>query len=162
VALASGGLAVLGAVTARGPSRSLFLSGLLFAVVVILLSGTRGALVGIAAMAVVAIVLAIYQGRLSGRALVIAAIGLAVVSIVAAAAGIRQTSAIQRIIDYVTNVRLDGLASEATPLRVQMCEGVSGPSRHPHGSDTGRLPMSRLRPLAPAYHSRASGISMAI
>lgn len=124
VALAAGFLATIGVVYARSNWRYLFLVGPVLAAVAVLLSGTRGAVVAMAAMAGAALAVAIAMRLVTRRILLVGGVVTLAVFGVAMAAGAGQTSGMQRVLVDIADVLHAGLpADNSTTLRLQMYQG---------------------------------------
>lgn len=124
VALAAGYLALIGLVYVKSPSRYLFLLGPLLAAMAVTLSGTRGALVAFVVMAVIAVAAAGVMRMIRLRTFVIVGASALVVLAIGFAAGLGQTSGVQRVMLDIANVLQTGLpADESTAIRLSMYQG---------------------------------------
>jgi O-antigen ligase len=124
VALLVGFCSPIGFVWGRGYSRYLFLLGPLLAMVAVLLSGTRGAVVAIVAMLSAAAIIAVFVGLISSRKM---GIGLGVVILIGASTlllGAGQISGVQRVLSDISEVLRFGLPTDtSTSDRLQMYLG---------------------------------------
>ena len=124
LALSVGFLALLGVVLGRGPVRWLFLVAPLLAIVAVLLSGTRGAVVALVVMSGTAVLAGVMVRMISLRHFAIGAVVLVVVLAGAWLAGAGQTSGVQRVMTDIADVLRTGLPTDSsTSLRLQMYEG---------------------------------------
>ncbi len=125
VALVVGFIAVLGVIYTKGVTRYLYLAGPAFAAVAVLLSGTRGAVLAIAAMAGLALLLALAMRLISRRVLFAGGLAAILVMAVAIAGGVLETSGVQRVLLDMTAIAQEGgvPTDESTSERMQMYTG---------------------------------------
>ncbi len=124
VALLVGFIACAGMVSGLGKARFIFLAGPLLASVAVILSGTRGAVVAIAAMIAVAGVLIMVLRLVSARYAFIAIGVLVVAGAAAAFLGASQLSGIQRVLTDMSDVFTSGVPTDySTDIRLNMMRG---------------------------------------
>lgn len=124
VALLVGFMACAGLIAKGGKWRFLFLMGPALATVAVVLSGTRGAVVAIAAMLAVAFIMLVAQRLVSIKAALVSLLALAVGGAVALWLGADELSGIQRVLLDMANVVQTGLPTdESTSIRLQMLTG---------------------------------------
>ena len=124
MALSVGFLALTGVLFWRSPVRWLFLLGPVLAAVAVLLSGTRGALVALAAMTGTAIIVGLLVRLVSVRQFAIGAVGITVLVAVAGLAGAGQTSTVQRMMADIADLfEVGSLTDSSISLRLQMYQG---------------------------------------
>ena len=124
VAMLAGFLACAGLVGKVTPWRFLFLLGPVFATIAVVLSGTRGAVVAIAAMLVVAAIGLVVLRVVSVKRALIALAVLVVGGAVALLLGASQFSGIQRVLIDIGEVLQHGVPTdESTAIRLQMISG---------------------------------------
>jgi O-antigen ligase len=124
VALLVGFLACAGLVGKFARWRFLFLLGPVFATIAVVLSGTRGAVVAIAAMLFVAAMGLVVLRLISVKKALIALVVLVVGGAVALLLGASQLSGIQRVLIDMAEVLQNGVPTdESTAIRLQMISG---------------------------------------
>lgn len=124
VVLLVGFTACAGLIAKTGWSRLFFLVAPLLATVAVILSGTRGAVVAIAVMIVVAGVMLVALRLVSWRSTMLAMAVLIVVGVIAAFLGASQLSGVQRVLIDMRDVLNGSLPTdEATAIRLQMLTG---------------------------------------
>lgn len=124
VALLAGFMACAGLIAKGGKWRFLFLMGPALATVAVVLSGTRGAVVAIAAMLAVAFIMLVAQRLVSIKAALISLLVLVVGGAVALWLGADELSGIQRVLLDMADVVQTGLPTdESTAIRLQMLTG---------------------------------------
>lgn len=124
VALLVGFLACVGFAGAAGRVRYVFLLGPLLATVAVVLSGTRGAVVAVAAMCLAAGIVSVMVRLVPVRTAMLAALGLVVAGALALLLGASQLSGIQRVLIDVAEVLQTGLPTdESTFIRLSMLRG---------------------------------------
>lgn len=124
VALLVGFLACAGLVGKLALWRFLFLLGPVLATIAVVLSGTRGAVVAIAAMLVVAAIGLVVLRLISVKKALIALVVLVVGGAVALLLGASQLSGIQRVLIDMAEVLQNGVPTdESTAIRLQMISG---------------------------------------
>lgn len=124
VALLVGFIACAGLVGKVSLWRFLFLLGPVFATIAVVLSGTRGAVVAIAAMLAVAAIGLVVLRLVSFKKALIALVVLVVGGAVALLLGAGQLSGIQRVLLDVADVLQNGVPTdESTAIRLQMISG---------------------------------------
>jgi O-antigen ligase len=125
VALASGFLATLGLVRGQSSARYLYLLGPVFALVAVVLSGTRGAVLAWLAMIGVAVGISVWLRLVSWRWLATIVVAAVCVGIVALLAGASHLSVVQRVIADLTSIAAHGLPTDSsTTDRLHMYEGA--------------------------------------
>jgi O-antigen ligase len=124
VALLVGFLACAGSLTRIGVWRFVYLLGPAFAIVAVVLSGTRGAVVAVAAMAAVAGIGMVVLRLVSIRAALVTLLVLVVGGGLALWLGASQLSGIERVLVDVGDVLKTGLPTdESTAIRLAMVHG---------------------------------------
>lgn len=124
VALLVGFAACAGLVGKVSSWRYLFFAGPVFAAIAVVLSGTRGAVVAIAAMLVVAAIGVVVLRLVSLKKALVALVILAVSGVVALLLGAGQLSGIQRVLLDMADVLQNGVPTdESTAIRLQMISG---------------------------------------
>lgn len=124
VALLVGFLACAGMMSVTGKLRYVFLAGPVLASVAIVLSGTRGAIVAMAAMVAVAGIMLVVLRLVSVKSAIIAVAALILVGMAAAFLGATQLSGVQRVLADIADVFTSGLPTDdSTDIRLQMLQG---------------------------------------
>lgn len=124
VALLVGFAACAGCIARTGFLRFFFLLGPVLAAVAVVLSGTRGAVVAVAAMLAVAGIALVVLRLVSVKTAGLTVLALAVVGAVALWLGASQLSGIQRVLIDLADVLRTGLPTdESTFVRLQMLQG---------------------------------------
>jgi len=124
VSLVAGFAALLGLVYSRSVWRYIYLLGPIFASVAVLLSGTRGAVLALGVMAAAALVLALVMRLVTRKMILIGTVAAVVLGAGAIAAGVLQTSGVQRVIPDIEAVLQAVVPTdESTSERMQMYTG---------------------------------------
>jgi O-antigen ligase len=125
LALSVGFLALIGSVYTKGAGRWIYLLAPAAAIVAILLSGTRGAVIALLVMVGISTITAMAMRLVSAQHLIMSLVA-AVISLSGAwLAGAGQTSGVQRVTSDIMDVLSKGLPTDSsTALRLQMYEGA--------------------------------------
>ncbi|MCZ4346758.1 O-antigen ligase family protein [Devosia neptuniae] len=124
VALLAGFLSLVGLIYVQSVWRYLFLSGPVLAALAATLSGTRGAVVALVLMAMIAVVLAGALRIINLRIFIAAGVVTAIALLIGFAAGLGQTTGVQRVMLDIADVLQTGLPTDAsTAIRLSMYKG---------------------------------------
>jgi O-antigen ligase len=124
VALLAGALSCAAMVAVQGKRRWLFIAGPVLSLVPVVLSGTRGALVAVGVMMVVAFSGALLLRLISIRTAIIGLVVVLVAGGVALVMGASQLSGVQRVLyDLVSTLTVGMPQDGSTSLRLQMYQG---------------------------------------
>lgn len=125
VALLVGFMALVGCVCTRSPWRWLFLLAPIMAIIAVLLSGTRGAIVAFVVMVCVAFVAPALFRLYPRRVVLVAGLALLAVVTIFLALGGTEISGVQRIFADISAILVSGAPTdEGTTLRFQMYQGA--------------------------------------
>jgi O-antigen ligase len=125
VALLVGFMALVGCVSMRSSWRWIFLLAPIMAMVAVLLSGTRGAIVAFVAMVGVAVVVPALLRLYPRRVTLVAGLALLGIAALFLAFGGSQISGVQRILADISDILVSGAPTDdATTLRFQMYQGA--------------------------------------
>ncbi|WP_269370447.1 O-antigen ligase family protein [Devosia neptuniae] len=124
VALLAGYLSLIGLIYVQSVWRFLFLSGPVLAALAATLSGTRGAVVALVLMAITAVVIAGALRLIKMRVLIAAGVVAAIGLLAGFAAGLGQTTGVQRVMLDIADVMQTGLPTDgSTAIRLSMYQG---------------------------------------
>ena len=120
----AGYLSLIGLIYVQSVWRFLFLSGPVLAALAATLSGTRGAVVALVLMAITAVVIAGALRLIKMRVLIAAGVVAAIGLLAGFAAGLGQTTGVQRVMLDIADVMQTGLPTDgSTAIRLSMYQG---------------------------------------